>query len=351
MNSTIYVNSINIKITALPGSCDHHQKCSVPLLGFSVKIKVDEHHQNQRAVLKHVQSYKSPEYIMSSIEENFPEVVIPGDLICPLFRSRNLDGVNIVEKYIPKSGCTAQKFEVSGKSIDVLVSTLKGTVEVKEVKTDFITSNESLTEVKEETSQPKSEQLDENTKIREFEISVTKKSKIPGRYVDEQFSIRLPQEGAIVLARVTRISLQRINVEIIAVENGTLPVDSGVGSNGTGFIAPGGGAGAATFSVSQASSDLGETFRGIIRSQDVRATDRDRVRVMDSFKPGDIVRAQVLSLGDGQNYYLTTARNDLGVVFAKASNGAGEQMYALDWQTMISPQTGLAEKRKCAKPF
>lgn len=169
--------------------------------------------------------------------------------------------------------------------------------------------------------------------------------------MDDNFANNLPKEGDIVLTRVTRISLQRANVEILAVENANVPVDSGVGSNGSGIVAAGGGSGAATFSVSQVSSDLGETFRGLIRSQDVRATERDRVKIMDCFKPGDIVRAQVLSLGDGTNYYLTTARNDLGVVFARAANGAGGLMYATDWQTMTVPSTGLTEKRKCAKPL
>ena len=168
---------------------------------------------------------------------------------------------------------------------------------------------------------------------------------------NNDFANNLPKEGDIVLTRVTRLSLQRANVEILAVEYKPSPIDSGVGSNGTGIVAAGGGSGAATFSVSQASSDLGETFRGIIRSQDVRSTDRDRVKVIECFKPGDIVRAQVLSLGDGTNYYLTTARNDLGVVFARAANGAGGLMYATDWQMMTSPATGTTEKRKCAKPF
>lgn len=44
---------------------------------------------------------------------------------------------------------------------------------------------------------------------------------------------------------------------------------------------------------------VGETvlqteWQGVIRVQDVRATEKDKVKVYESFKPGDIVRAQVV---------------------------------------------------------
>lgn len=35
-------------------------------------------------------------------------------------------------------------------------------------------------------------------------------------------------------------------------------------------------------------------WQGVIRSQDVRATEKDKVKIYESFKPGDIVRAQVV---------------------------------------------------------
>jgi len=62
----------------------------------------------------------------------------------------------------------------------------------------------------------------------------------------------------------------------------------------------------------------GDTFPGVIRVQDVRATEKDKVRIAASFKPGDIVRATVISLGDQSNYYLSTGRNELGVVVARS---------------------------------
>lgn len=51
--------------------------------------------------------------------------------------------------------------------------------------------------------------------------------------------------------------------------------------------------------------------------QDVRSTEKDRVKILESFKPGDVVRARVISLGDTMGYYLSTAGNEMGVVVAR----------------------------------
>lgn len=39
------------------------------------------------------------------------------------------------------------------------------------------------------------------------------------------------------------------------------------------------------------------------------------------FRPGDIILARVLSLGDALSYVLTTAENELGVVVATSEAG------------------------------
>jgi hypothetical protein len=39
----------------------------------------------------------------------------------------------------------------------------------------------------------------------------------------------------------------------------------------------------------------------------------DKVEVIKCYRPGDIVRARVISLGDARQYYLSTAENELGV--------------------------------------
>ncbi|KAK7058858.1 NADH:ubiquinone oxidoreductase [Paramarasmius palmivorus] len=65
----------------------------------------------------------------------------------------------------------------------------------------------------------------------------------------------------------------------------------------------------------------GEEFTGVIRSQDVRATEKDKVKIGDCFRGGDVVRGLVISLGDARSYFVTTARNDLGVIFATSEAG------------------------------
>ena len=56
----------------------------------------------------------------------------------------------------------------------------------------------------------------------------------------------------------------------------------------------------------------------MIRKEDVRATEKDRVEMYRSFRPGDISLARVISLGDAMvGYLLTTAENELGVVIAR----------------------------------
>ncbi|KAI9296463.1 hypothetical protein K502DRAFT_276848, partial [Neoconidiobolus thromboides FSU 785] len=91
-----------------------------------------------------------------------------------------------------------------------------------------------------------------------------------------------------------------------------------------------------------------DDYSGVIRSQDVRATDKDRVQIFQSFRPGDIVKAEVISLGDSKSYYLSTAKNELGVLIA--TSPAGETMIPISWQEMQCPKTKIIENRKCAKP-
>ncbi|KAG5175620.1 hypothetical protein JKP88DRAFT_216542 [Tribonema minus] len=94
---------------------------------------------------------------------------------------------------------------------------------------------------------------------------------------------------------------------------------------------------------------LREAYNGIIKKEDVRATEVDRVDMGQSFRPGDIVRARVSSLGDARQYYLTTAAPDLGVRWAK-SDASGAIMVPVSWQEMQCPVTGVREPRKCARP-
>jgi len=119
-----------------------------------------------------------------------------------------------------------------------------------------------------------------------------------------------------VLGSVTRLSPQQATLSITVVDGVPLPA--------------------------------GEEFTGVIRVQDVRATEKDKVKIADCFRGGDVVKGLVISLGDARSYYVTTARNDLGVIFATSE--AGVTMEPVSWQEMRCPRTGRIEKRKCAKP-
>lgn len=73
----------------------------------------------------------------------------------------------------------------------------------------------------------------------------------------------LPEVNNVVLCRVTRIASRQAVVAILVVGETVLEAE----------------------------------WQGVIRVQDVRATEKDRVKIHESFRPGDIVRAQVVSLG------------------------------------------------------
>ncbi|KAI6382201.1 hypothetical protein MCOR25_000791 [Pyricularia grisea] len=70
----------------------------------------------------------------------------------------------------------------------------------------------------------------------------------------------LPEVGDVVLCRVTRVSHQQAIVAILVVGDAVLDAE----------------------------------WQGVIRVRDVRATEKDRVKIGESFRPGDIVRAQVV---------------------------------------------------------
>lgn len=125
----------------------------------------------------------------------------------------------------------------------------------------------------------------------------------------------MPEVGSTVLCKVTRITPRQASVAILVVGETVLE---------------------------------GE-WAGVIRVQDVRATEKDRVKVGESFRPGDIVRASVISLGDQSSYYLSTASNELGVIMATSE--AGNTMYPVNWKEYKDPETGVTELRKVAKPF
>lgn len=92
---------------------------------------------------------------------------------------------------------------------------------------------------------------------------------------------------------------------------------------------------------------LVDVFKGTIRQQDVRQTEVDKVEIYKCFRPGDVVAAEIISLGDRHSYFLSTAKNELGVVHADGP--AGEPMLPISWQEMQCPKTNARQARKVAK--
>ncbi len=97
----------------------------------------------------------------------------------------------------------------------------------------------------------------------------------------------VPEEGSVVTAKVVNVNPRFCRCAIVGVER----------------------------------TQLTQSFRGMIRKEDIRATEKDKIEVYKSFRPGDVVLARILSLGDAQSYLLSTAENELGVVLAQSEAG------------------------------
>jgi exosome complex component CSL4 len=96
-------------------------------------------------------------------------------------------------------------------------------------------------------------------------------------------------------------------------------------------------------------SVLKDPFRAQLRKEDVRPTEKDKVEMYKCFRPGDVILARVLSLGEASSgYIVTTAENEFGVVMAH-SEAAGAKMIPVSWTEMQCPKSYNKEFRKIAK--
>jgi exosome complex component CSL4 len=135
----------------------------------------------------------------------------------------------------------------------------------------------------------------------------------------------VPAPGHHVIARITRITHMHANADILCV-NGRA---------------------------------LSQPFSGVVRRENVRETEVDKVRMEECFAPGDLVAATVVSLGTTRDYFLSTAAPELGVVYARLSDGGsgggagageGEVLMPVSWSEMEAPGSKKREKRKVARP-
>uniref|UniRef100_A0A914X5B7 Exosome complex component CSL4 n=1 Tax=Plectus sambesii TaxID=2011161 RepID=A0A914X5B7_9BILA len=95
-------------------------------------------------------------------------------------------------------------------------------------------------------------------------------------------------------------------------------------------------------------SILSHPFNAQLRREDIQATERDKVEVQKCVRPADVILARVIGLGDNQtSFYLSTAEEELGVVFG--TSDAGFKLIPISWTHMQCSLTGDKEQRKVAK--
>ncbi|EXJ84082.1 hypothetical protein A1O3_04749 [Capronia epimyces CBS 606.96] len=135
----------------------------------------------------------------------------------------------------------------------------------------------------------------------------------------------LPNVGSTVLCRITRVQQRQVAASILVVDPSPQDVTSYTRL-----------------------TDDDMQFQAVLRREDVRTHEKDKVVINDMYRVGDIIRASVISLGDERNYYISTAGNDFGVVVA--TSDAGNAMVPASWKEMRDVVTGQAESRKVAKP-
>ena len=135
----------------------------------------------------------------------------------------------------------------------------------------------------------------------------------------------LPVVGTTVLCRITRMQQRQASASILVVN----PTPT--------YIIP---------YTSSTNDEL--QFQALLRREDVRSFEKDRVVMNEMFRVGDIIRAFIISLGDERNYYISTGGNDFGVVVAQSEEG--NAMIPSSWKEMRDVVTGKGEARKVAKP-
>ena len=119
--------------------------------------------------------------------------------------------------------------------------------------------------------------------------------------------------GCVVTARVLRVGRQRADVSILLADG--VP--------------------------------LREPLPASIRREDVRTAEVDKVQLHLCFRPADVVRARLTSLGTSRSYFLSTAERDLGVIVARGEV-SGAVLQAVSAREMRCPRTRATESRKVA---
>lgn len=263
-----------------------------------------------------------------------PGYVIPGQIICPVFERIGAESkpVNpVVRKYVAGHGVSVSQL---ANDVVALTATLMGRIIVEQINGDA-SNGSSSTIANNHANQANTSSSTRGLRksitgnIHTFKVSVQDQfispsafTQLPENTESAQLSVTrpstsvLPDVGTTVLARVTKLSLKQANVQILSVgQMSTQPTNSNTtisseqitndnipasAESGFGIYGPVKGVVPFAQVTSGASgmvnaTDVGEGFGGIVRAQDVRLTERDKVKILDCFKPGDIIRASVVS--------------------------------------------------------
>lgn len=143
---------------------------------------------------------------------------------------------------------------------------------------------------------------------------------------------KLPSLNSTVLCRITRVQQRQASASILLVDPSLTTLVPESFNHLT--------------STTASAEDV--YFSAVLRREDVRLTEKDKIIMNESFRVGDIVRATVISLGDERSYYISTGGNEFGVVIAKSEEG--NAMVPASWKEMRDAVTGKVELRKVAKP-
>lgn len=139
----------------------------------------------------------------------------------------------------------------------------------------------------------------------------------------------VPDVDQVVIGRVGRLTSRFAMVDILVLESG---------SNAF---------------VSSAPIYFQDPFKGTLRATDIwPETVRNAPLLMSqAVRPGDLVRARIIGMGDfSAGFLITIAADDsLGVIHA-VSQTSGKAMVPAAWNQMRCPLTDVVEWRKPAKP-
>lgn len=150
-------------------------------------------------------------------------------------------------------------------------------------------------------------------RVQTHAVEVDGKNTCVTSVVQSKGALAVPTEGSVILGRVSRITSAIASIDILIVD---------------GQVAEG-------------------SFQGMLRKEHVRQSEVDAVAMHDCFRPGDIVRASVVSLGDRRSYFISTQGPEFGVVHAESA--AGFALVPQSGQAMQCTGTGMVEPRKVAK--